>query len=245
MHITFDILTWQIYITYLVMVVMVVVVCVVVDSWLLFAQLWRGPGYIGGDFGHIPYSLGPSLPEDHPGAWLDVLWGLDKPKVASGFVSSPQVVPIHGHNGCCLSCASAVYWVSVCVCVCACTWGRLVYPCRKYLTGNECLTKLRGSTKYMHDRAQHALDLTVATLQGLFYLLVLVHLQSMTLILQMTSTTWDVPYNKPDSLFYSDLQPSPSTYTVASQHSNKVFHTRVTAWRQQNSTKKKIIWFMC
>ena len=32
MHITFDILTWQIYITYLVMVVMVVVVCVVVDS---------------------------------------------------------------------------------------------------------------------------------------------------------------------------------------------------------------------
>ena len=120
MHITFDILKWQIYITYLVMVVMVVVVCVVVDSWLLFAQLWRGPRYIGGDFGHIPYSLGPPLPEDHPGAWLDVFWGLDKPKVASGFVSSPQVVPIHGHNGCCLSCASTVYWVSECVCVCGC-----------------------------------------------------------------------------------------------------------------------------
>ena len=106
------------YIIYLVMVVVVVlVVCVMVDSWLLFAQLWRGPWYIGGDFGHVPHGFGPSLPEYHPGAWFEVFWGLDKSKVASGFVSSTQVVPVHAHNGGCLSCATTVYCVCVCVCV--------------------------------------------------------------------------------------------------------------------------------
>ena len=71
---------------------------VVVDGQLLLAQLSRGPWYVWDDLRHVAHSLCPPLPEDHPGAWLEVLWGLDEPEVAGGFVPRPQVVPVHGQD---------------------------------------------------------------------------------------------------------------------------------------------------
>lgn len=63
---------------------------------------------MGVDLGDAPHGLGAPLSEDHPGVWTDILRVLDETEVAAGLVPCPQVVTVHGHDGCCLSCAATM-----------------------------------------------------------------------------------------------------------------------------------------
>lgn len=76
---------------------------VVVVGGLLLGKLQGGARDVWVDLGDVAHSLCAAFPEHHAGVRPEVLRILDKPEPASGLVSSPQVVLVHGNNGCCLS----------------------------------------------------------------------------------------------------------------------------------------------
>ena len=81
----------------------VVVVVVMMVRRFLFHGLLCGARDIRVDLGDAADGFGPALSEHHACVGTDVLGVLDEPEATAGLVPCPQVLPVHGDNGGCLS----------------------------------------------------------------------------------------------------------------------------------------------
>ncbi len=64
------------------------------------------------DLGDAADSFGSPFSKHHTRVRTDIFGVLDKSETTAGFVSCPQVFPVHGYNGGCLSGTTTVNWIA-------------------------------------------------------------------------------------------------------------------------------------